>query len=140
VQKDIFCKKVLSVMVIIRFKQLAAAVVILIGLTVIVTNYAKGVTARQRAIHGRTMLSPSNEYRVEKYYISSGEPMALLFRVFDRNGNLLAEYTRESWPGAATETWVCDAGHCTELYFETGDTKPLAFPPTWLDRMRAKIP
>jgi hypothetical protein len=102
--------------------------------------HAKADRARAKLGAYDTVVSPNGEYKIKNYYISSGEPMVLLFQVFDHSENLIAEYTRDVWPGAATENWICDEGPCTEYIFETGDTDPIKLPPTWLDRLRAKIP
>ena len=102
--------------------------------------HARNDRVRAKLGSYETVVSPNKEYKVRSYYISSGEPMVLLFQIYDRGDNLVAEYTRDAWPGAVTETWICAQGACTEFYFETGDAEPIRFPPTWLDRIRAKIP
>lgn len=98
------------------------------------------IVRRQNAKFGETVFSPSQEYRIDQYFISSGEPMVLLFRVYDKDHHLIAEHTRNAWPGAATERWTCKDGKCTEYFFEIGDADPITLPPGWLDRMRAKLP
>lgn len=74
------------------------------------------------------------------YYLYVGEPMVLLFRVYDRKNVLVAEHTRESWPGAWFEGWDCTVQHCTGFSYSTGEVEPILLPPTWLDRFRAKLP
>ncbi len=101
---------------------------------------AKAARARAKLGSYETIVSPNKEYKIRSYYISSGDPMILLFQIFDRGDNLIAEYTRNAWPGAAFNAWICEAGPCTAYIFETGDAEPIRLPPTWLDRLLAKIP
>lgn len=108
----------------------------------LISNYFNASTARKQAKFNpyKTRISPNKEYKIEIYYISFGEPMELLFLVFDKNNDLLAKHTRAAWPGAVFESWTCEAGTCTAFIFETGDAEPISLPPTWLDRLLAKIP
>jgi hypothetical protein len=123
-------------------KKIFTLVLICIAPAVLILKYVHAKADRARAKLGPydTVVAPSKEYSIKSYYISSGEPMVLLFQVYDHDNNLIAEYTRDAWPGAATETWVCKGGPCTEFYFETGDAAPIKFPPSWVDKLRAKIP
>ncbi len=123
-------------------KKLTVKIVVLIIAILLIANYLNTSKARKQATLNpyKTRISPNKEYKIEMYYISFGEPMELLFRVFDKKNNLIAEYTREAWPGAVFEAWVCEAGPCTAFIFETGDAEPIRLPPTWLDRLRSKIP
>jgi hypothetical protein len=123
-------------------KKIFTIVWICITVALLTLKYIHAKADRTRAKLGphETLVSPNKEYKIKSFYISSGEPMVLLFQIFDRDDNLLAEYTRDAWPGAAVEDWYCDAGPCTKLAFEIGDAEPIRLPPTWLDRLRAKIP
>ncbi len=105
-------------------------------------NYDTDRVERERAKRNpyKTVFSPDSTYKIKIYYISFGEPIVLLFRVFDKNDVLIAEHTRETWPGATTENWICAAGPCTEYIFAIGEAESIRLPPTWLDRLRAKIP
>lgn len=66
--------------------------------------------------------------------------MVLLFRVYDAKNNLLAEHTRELWPGAWSENWKCTQRHCTAFIYSIGEVEPISLPPTWLDNLRARLP
>lgn len=67
--------------------------------------YWEGATQRSRAKYGLTTISPDKEYKITLHYITVGEPMVILIRVYDKSGNLIAKHTRTSWPGAAVEDW-----------------------------------
>lgn len=95
---------------------------------------------RKHAEFGTTLISPNHEYRIDKYYIGAGEPMLLLFKVYDRNHNLIAEHTRDVWPGAGVANWNCTPQYCLEFIYSIGEVEPIHLPPTWLDNLRARLP
>ncbi len=66
--------------------------------------------------------------------------MILLFKIYDSSNNLLAEHTRELWPGAWDENWKCTPERCSEFIYSIGDVDPISLPPTWLDNLRARLP
>ncbi len=95
---------------------------------------------RKNAIFGVTLIAPNHEYRIDKYYIGAGEPMLLLFKVYDKNNVLIAKHTREVWPGAGVENWNCTPQRCTEFIYSIGEVESIPLPPTWLDGIMTKIP
>lgn len=114
--------------------------IILLLVALISVYYRDDAYNRHHAQFGLSFLAPSGEYRIDKYYMSSGEPMILLLRVYDKDQHLIAEYVRDAWPGAATSFWTCEAQRCTEYTYETGDDGFITLPPDWFARMRAKLP
>lgn len=104
-------------------------------------SYHAAAARRKDANFGITLVAPNGEYRIDSYFISSREPMILLFKVYDRTGKiLLAEYTRDVLPGAWFENWTCTQQRCTEFQYSTGEVDPILLPPTWLDNLLAKFP
>lgn len=97
--------------------------------------YRAAIARRSHAEFGITLISPNAEYRINKYYISAGDPMIVLFKVYDGAGKiLLAEYTRELWPGAWFEHWTCNQQHCTEFQYSIGEVETISLPTFNLSR------
>ena len=98
------------------------------------------VQARRQAKLSGTSIAPHGEYRVDYYLISEGNQMRLLFRLFDRNQELVGEYDRFYDPGGWREGWTCAQQACTEFSWGSQDEDRIKLPPTRLDRLRAKLP
>lgn len=66
----------------------------------------------------------------------------MLFRVFDRDHQLIGEYVRWDYMEnpIVRNRWKCSKDECTEFWWNSRDQDRIHLPPGWLDRLRAKLP
>ncbi len=121
-------------------KILPKLALVLLFVSLVSWQYANNYQQRRHASYSATMLAPNQQYRIDVYFLSAGDPIKVLFRVYDKEQKLLAEYTREIDSGAWAERWTCDAQNCSEFIYSIGEVAPISLPPTWLDGLRAKLP
>jgi hypothetical protein len=107
---------------------------------IMLTIYLVHMEDRRDAEYMGSSTAPNGEYRIDRYAISGGNPMVLMFKVFDREHELVGEYVRRLEPGSFREDWACDKDRCSEYSWTTDGGDPIILPPSWLDRLRAMIP
>lgn len=110
-------------------------------LSIVVLSYGNAMSDRAGATFDETTVAPNKRYSIDKYFIPSSDS-AMLFRVFDRDRRLIGEYVRRNYIGnpIVGNRWECTKDECTEFWWNSGDDDRIALPPSWLDRLRAKLP
>jgi hypothetical protein len=86
-------------------------------------------------------VSPDGQWRVTHGFISEGQPMQVLIRIYDARQVLRGETVREIEQGGADDLWRCDAGGCTAYRYGLGPrAEAIALPPSGWVKVRAAIP